>query len=96
MTVGLSPVLRRAGPGVLLYWCPGCGKAHELDINAANADGKRIGWDGDVNRPSVGCDMTFPGCRHVLSAGVLRFDGSCTHSLAGKSVPLPAFPLPNQ
>lgn len=93
MTIGLG-VLRRVTHGVYAYWCPGCECGHQLDVSATNDDGKRVGWDGDHNTPTVEPDLTFPGCRHQIRAGVIAYAADCTHKLAGKTVAMTGFPLP--
>jgi hypothetical protein len=95
MTVALG-LLRRASHGVYLYWCPGCNLAHSFDVHALNADGHRIGWDGDHKAPSVDPDMSFPGCRHLIRAGRILYDPSCSHALAGQNVAMTTFPLPDR
>ncbi len=86
--------LRLARPGVLSMWCPGCMKAHELDVHGLNHDGKVIGWDGDHHMPTIAESVRVPGCEFVLRAGTLYFMSNCSHALAGKTAPLPHFPLP--
>jgi len=95
MTVALG-LLRRVSHGVYAYWCPGCCTSHSFDVHALNADGHRIGWDGDHDKPTVEPILSFQGCRHQLRAGVLKFDPDCAHHLAGREVPLTTFPLPDR
>ncbi|EYS89462.1 ammonia monooxygenase [Cupriavidus sp. SK-4] len=46
----LSRVLREPSPGLLSFWCPGCGQSHEIQHGAG--PGPRWGWNGDVDRPT--------------------------------------------
>lgn len=93
MTVLPSHRLRLVRPGVLAMWCPGCMRAHQLDVHGLNNDGKAIGWDGDHARPTIDPTLTFDGCKFLLRAGTIHFF-ECDHSLSGQDVPLPHFPLP--
>lgn len=94
MTANPPHRLRLVKPGLLAMWCPGCMKAHELEVHGLNHDGKIVGWDGDHERPTIAEAVRFDGCEFVLRAGVLYFLNNCTHALVGQSVPLPHFPLP--
>jgi len=51
-------------------------------------DGK---WTGEWAKDANG-EMIRVVCHYILTDGVLNFCGDCTHSFAGKSVPLPALP----
>lgn len=48
-------------------------------------------WTGEWKRDSSGNTIPFV-CHYILTAGQLNFCGDSTHSLAGKSVPLPLLP----
>jgi hypothetical protein len=48
-------------------------------------------WNGEWVRDTQGKPVPFI-CHYILTAGVLNFCGDSTHSLAGKSVPLPPLP----
>ena len=51
-------------------------------------DGK---WTGEWIRGADGKPLPFV-CHYVLTAGQLHFCADCTHSMAGKVVPLPKLP----
>jgi hypothetical protein len=74
----------------------GCGAPHEIDIHATSRDGHVVGWDGDLDRPTIGEAMrheTERGrCEYVLRAGVLYFAADCWHPLAGQSRHMESFP----
>jgi hypothetical protein len=97
MTIALG-LLRRVSHGVYAYWCVGCQTSHAFDVQTLNDDGKRIGWDGDHDKPTVDPDLSYPGCRHVLRAGALVYDPDCAHASAGQTVAMTTFPaaLPQQ
>lgn len=98
MSVGLSARLRLQHPGTYLLFCPGCQQVHALEINKPQEFSKRLGFDGDVHRPTFGPAVivtTDRGlCVFDLRAGWLYFRGNCHHDLAGQRVELPVFPLP--
>lgn len=102
MTVGLGPhgggKLRLVRPGQLLHWCEACARGHTVDVHELNADGRVIGWDGDIERPSFGQTVShkYEGavCTYRLQAGVLYYHDTSTHALAGQQRHLVEYPLP--
>jgi hypothetical protein len=101
MTIGLGPngggKLRLVRPGVLLHWCPACERGHTIDVHEQNRDGKLLGWDGDVERPTIAEAVRHERdgvvCEYVLQAGVLYYLPTSTHALAGQSRHLIEYPL---
>jgi hypothetical protein len=101
VTIGLGPngtgKLRLVRPGVLLHFCEACGCGHTIDVHAQNRDGKVLGWDGDVDRPSIAEAVRHEAagavCEYVLKAGVLYYLQSCSHALAGQTRHLIEYPL---
>jgi hypothetical protein len=101
VTIGLGPngggKLRLVRPGVLLHWCPACERGHTIDVHAQNRDGRVLGWDGDVDAPTIAepvrHDQGGAVCEYVLRGGVLYFLQSCTHALVGQSRHLVEYPL---
>lgn len=98
MTVGLSPVLRIARPGVLLHYCEACAKGHTINIHDVSHDGRVLGWDGCEHRPSIAEPVRHEHdgavCEYILRAGVMYFMESCTHPLKGQSRHLIPYPMP--
>lgn len=90
------PLLRLIRPGCYQHWCPGCGEPHRIEIGARAVDGRRIGFDGDILRPTFEPEMLVEDgarlCRYLLRGGQLHFAADCTHQLAGRRVELPDFP----
>lgn len=90
--------LRLLKPGVLQMWCPGCMTPHQLDVHALSQDGRVLGFDGDMVRPSIGepvrNEKDGVRCEFLLRGGRLFFFSNCTHQLVGMDVALPHFPLP--
>lgn len=48
-------------------------------------------WTGEWHRDAAGKPIPFV-CHYILTDGILNFCGDCTHSLSGKSIPLPDLP----
>ena len=54
------------GPDVglhLLFWCPGCGDAHEIRVVGKGA----WSWDGDRDRPTVEPSIRVRGTRPITN-----------------------------
>lgn len=97
----LSPILRNAQGGGLIFMCPGCQRAHAVYVG--DGPGPRWGWNGDASRPTFtpsvlvrydGTDAGIDGappavCHSFVTDGRIQFLGDCTHALAGKTVDLP-------
>lgn len=46
----ISPILRDATDGMLLFWCPGCDGAHGIKVG--EGAGPRWGWNGSIDKPT--------------------------------------------
>jgi hypothetical protein len=46
----ISKILRNAEDNRLLFWCPGCNRAHQ--IQHGYGSGNRWGWNGSVDKPT--------------------------------------------
>lgn len=85
----------------LAFVCPGCvdfGRSglHMLPVNT-NVKSLAWTWDGNLNfptlTPSILTGKDSPNiCHSYLTAGIFKFLDDCTHSLAGKEVPIPDLP----
>lgn len=83
----LSPVLRNAVDGGLMFWCPGCKHAHQ--IKTGNGPGPRWGWNGNAEKPTftpsvlvTGRDFTEKGEAEYeawIDAGSPRLEGGKLH-----------------
>lgn len=94
----LTSRLRLLRPGAFVHWCPACMCSHVLEIGSVQADEKRLGFDGDYERPTFEPEVVqqHPNgrvCKYLIRGGVLTYSTSCTHDLAGKTFELPHFPL---
>lgn len=88
----VSPYLRRAQDRYLHY-CPACDEVHSLPDSWS--------FNGDVNKPTFTPSFKHSGycedkvihiCHYILTDGIINYCGDCTHSMAGKSIPLPELP----
>lgn len=103
----LSKFLRKADGGLLSWWCPGCDSPHQVAVGAG--DGPRWGWNGNAEAPTFTPSVlvTYPGpdagqngappavCHSFVVDGMMQMLGDSTHSLAGKTVPIPEWPRPD-
>ncbi len=91
----------------LWIWCPGCDKAHRVSVVAETGERPSICWDwndatdstftispsllvwtGDQHKPQPGDRR----CHSYVKEGQWQFLNDCTHSLAGKTVPMVPVP----
>lgn len=52
-------------------------------------------WTGKWIYDAAGKPLPYV-CHYILTKGILSFCGDCTHSMSGKSVPLPELPEGHQ
>lgn len=100
----LGSKLRKLEDGRVAFWCPGCGRAHQVRVEGAGPG--RWGWNesGETptftpsvlvtyNGPDAGRNGAPPAaCHSYVTAGRIRFLADSTHWLAGLTVDLPDFP----
>lgn len=87
--------------GSLWMWCPGCDKAHQVQLIGPNGyEPKPMwSWDGNLEAPTIdGSILVYesgdqPRCHSLVRAGVWEFLEDCTHSKRGTRVPM--VPLPD-
>lgn len=94
-----TPVLHEEKPGSLLFWCPGCGMAH--GVNVGGGRGARWKWNEDRERPTFspavsvrfmrGRRMRVVTCHVNVVDGRLMFMPDCSHALAGQSIEMTPF-----
>lgn len=96
-------VFRLAEGGRLLFWCPGCDGAHQVQVG--EGPGPRWGFDGNYERPTLtpSVNVTYNGsdagrygappavCHSFVRDGQIQFLSDCTHALAGQTVSLKPF-----
>lgn len=100
----LSEILRNVEGGRLMWWCPGCNRAHQ--VATGEGPGPRWGWNGSIDRPTftpsvlvqyggkdAGANGAPPAvCHSFVVDGSMQMLSDCTHPLAGQTVPIPPFP----
>lgn len=96
MTSKLRPVTRAEGITTIgyMFWCPGCLEHHVFYTNDTDPSTPRWSFNEDPEAPTFSpsllnrkCDGR-DRCHLFLREGQLQFLSDCTHSLAGKTVPL--------
>lgn len=66
----LSPILRNASGGRLIWWCPGCGESHQIAVG--DGPGPRWGWNGNAERPTFTPSVLVTGIRRLTDEEVDR------------------------
>lgn len=92
----------------IAHWCPACDAPHVIWIERAGHvwtwDGN---VERPTIQPSVRCFTTYEEdgetvlpnggqrtlCHYFITAGSIDYCADCPHSLSGKRVPLPDFPV---
>ena len=91
----LSDVLEES-QGVLFFECPGCHMLHGVNVSREGVP--KWTWNGSVVNPTFspsilvqgdfGVDRKLLTCHSFVRDGRIEFLNDCTHSLAGKTVPM--------
>jgi len=91
----------------LSHWCPACEEVHDFAVEQPFTNGAKWTWNGIRSAPSFEPSMNirvgpYPEglketgmvdiCHYFLRNGQIQFLPDCTHSHAGKTVPLPDIP----
>ena len=98
----INDKLMRLSDRSFVWHCPGCESLHRVTVDPT----KRPCWNYDGNpdaptfSPSVltrwkehrDGDVVDMVCHCFVRNGNIEFLGDCTHTLAGKTVPLPDWP----
>ena len=106
----LRSIEGRDGSRGVSFWCPGCERAHAVNVGAGSPSWT---WNGDTEQPTFAPSILIriewsksiePGddpkewqdevCHSFVRSGQIEFLGDCTHSLAGQTVPIPDWPEP--
>lgn len=91
----LSSKLRASGEGRVMHWCPGCEQAHMIYTQEPNHLGAKWSFDGNVESPTFSPSINIIGrCHYFIRAGLIEFCSDSKHALAGQTVALPNWPLP--
>ncbi len=101
----LGPFLERwewpTGEVQLLFHCPACESTHAYWL--AHPEGRKgpiWEFDGDMEHPSFTPSLRIRGrnaegdtcCHLFVRAGQIEYCSDCTHTMAGKTVPMEQFP----
>lgn len=84
----------------LMFVCPGCAEdggsgLHMLPVRGDSGGKPSWTFNGNLESPTLDPSiLTTSGvrCHSYLRSGALEFLDDCTHTLAGKHVPLPDLP----
>lgn len=97
-------VLRTLGDGLVGFWCPGCKRAHTINVDASERPA--WGFNGDYDKPTFTPSILTwrdanpeaaeefkewriaSRCHSFVTDGNIQFLNDCTHALAGKTVSL--------
>lgn len=93
----LRPIGKSDAPIGYCFWCPACDIYHAVNIEPG-------GWtfNGDEDKPTFSPSILFHGdengfggfrCHSFVRDGQIQYLTDCTHDLAGKTVPLPLYPI---
>jgi hypothetical protein len=99
----IDPKAIAQGMPDVVFQCPGCNCGHGVWTSKPNHLGAQWTWNEDMVRPtfSPSLNITWGGgpddvprgvCHSFVRDGQIEFLSDCTHSLAGKTVPLPSSP----
>ncbi len=84
-------ILHQVAPDEYAFHCPGCGHAHIVTVNGKkNSCNASWTWNGSMDKPTFTPSLNVVGyCHSYITDGKIMFLGDCTHTLKGKTVPLP-------
>lgn len=60
----ISKILRRTTTG-FIWWCPGCGAPHSINVGASS--GPNWTWNGDPDRPTFAPSVLVRGIRRDMT-----------------------------
>lgn len=90
----MSSKLEKLSDGKLVWWCPACETYHGGYVDGQNRPVWR--FDGNFNTPTFSPSflVRMPRgdrteiCHTFVEKGHIRYLPDCTHSMAGKSIPM--------
>ncbi|RYE27484.1 MAG: hypothetical protein EOP45_01050 [Sphingobacteriaceae bacterium] len=82
-------------PGKFVFYCPGCQANHIIDTSLLKGKSHHV-LTGTYDKPTIRAsvlsnsmgELDKPRCHSFVTDGKIKFLEDCTHSLAGKTVPL--------
>jgi len=85
-------VLRKEGPGIFSFYCPGCKFRHVIYTEGSHSK-LEWKWNGSMDKPTFTPSLLVHGpmgdppvemrCHSFIRDGALRFLSDCTHEWAG-------------
>lgn len=82
-----------------MFWCPACQCGHGVWTTQPNGHTGAV-WEfnGNFESPTISPSLLIHHgkdgkeiCHVVVSLGILNYCSDCTHSMAGKSIPMEEF-----
>lgn len=61
--------LRKAAPGRILHWCPGCDEAHQIAVEQAQENGARWSFNDDPASPTFTPSVKISSGHYARQAG---------------------------
>ena len=94
------PKCRLTDNGAVIFQCPGCDLLHAVYVTDPSHTGQQWRWNQDTERPTfnpsvlvrwniTGTARLDKVCHSFVRDGKIQFLADCTHSAAGKTLPLP-------
>jgi len=89
-------LLKKTDSGFYMHWCEGCQSRHMIAVEEPLSNKARWVFNGDLEKPTFtpSVRVRWPGgcCHYFITDGQIIYLSDCTHSLAGKTVPLQSLP----
>jgi len=82
-------------PGMMEFFCPGCGYYHSPTTKSKNLQGAQWTFNGNLEKPTftpsilVSKDNPQYRCHSFVTDGRIQFLDDCFHELKNKTVDLP-------
>lgn len=99
--------LHKAGGTTVVFWCPGCDEAHQIDIEKWDFNGNYdkptfspsyLTWNdpnpkADPKHDPTGKYRNGSRCHSFIKDGQIEFLSDSTHNLAGTTVAIPEWSI---
>ena len=81
MSLTLSKKLKRIDDYHYAIKCPGCRDYHKINL-------LEYRWNSSADYPSFSPSFKLEGCHFTILNGTIIYYQDCSHSFAGKTIPL--------